>query len=83
MAIADDCHAPVAVVVDRAGTIISACRSDGAAPIMVDLARRKAALSAALGAPTTLVAMLARTDPMPAAALQSVPDHPVQPGERQ
>jgi glc operon protein GlcG len=81
MKIADERQAPIAVVVvDRAGTIIAAARSDAAAPIMVDLARRKAALSAAIGAPTKMIVMMAKTDPVLAAGLQSVPDHLLLPG---
>jgi uncharacterized protein GlcG (DUF336 family) len=81
MAIAEERQAPIAVVVvDRAGTIVAAARSDAAAPITVDLARRKAALSAAVGAPTKMIVMMAKTDPVLAAGLQSVPDHLVLPG---
>jgi uncharacterized protein GlcG (DUF336 family) len=81
MAIAEERQAPIAVVVvDRAGTIVAAARSDAAAPITVDLARRKAALSAAVGAPTKMIVMMAKTDPVLAAGLQSVSDHLVLPG---
>jgi glc operon protein GlcG len=68
------------VVVDRAGTIIAAGRSDNAAPIAIELARRKAALSAALGAPTHLVVMTCKSDPVLAAALPTVSDHLLLPG---
>jgi glc operon protein GlcG len=79
--LAEERQAAIAVVVvDRAGTIIAAGRSDGAAPIMVDFARRKAALSAAIGAPTKMVVMMAKTDPVLAAGLQSVTDHLLLPG---
>lgn len=81
MKIADERQAPIAVVVvDRAGTILAAARSDAAAPITIDLARRKAALSAAVGAPTKMIVMMAKTDPVLAAGLQSVPDHLPLPG---
>jgi glc operon protein GlcG len=79
--IAEERQAAIAVVVvDRAGTIIAAGRSDGAAPVMVDLARRKAALSAAVGAPSKMVVMMTKTDPVLAAGLQSVTDHLLLPG---
>lgn len=81
MKIADDKQAAIAVVVvDRAGTIIAAARSDAAAPIMIELARRKAAMSAAIGAPTSIIADMAATDPILAGGLRSVPDHLLLPG---
>jgi uncharacterized protein GlcG (DUF336 family) len=81
MALAEERQQPIAVaVVDRAGTIIAAARSDGAAPISVELARRKAALSAAVGAPTRLIVMMGKTDPVLAAGVASVADHLALPG---
>jgi glc operon protein GlcG len=81
MAIAEERQAPIAVVVvDRAGTIIAAARSDAAAPIMVDLAKRKAALSAAVGAASATVCVMAKTDATLAAGLTSVPEHLLLPG---
>jgi glc operon protein GlcG len=81
MAIADERQAPIAVVVvDRAGTIIAAARSDATAPIMVELARRKAALSAAVGAPTAVIITMAKTDATLDAGLRSVSDHLLLPG---
>lgn len=81
MKMADDKQAAIAVVVvDRAGTIIAAARSDGAAPISIELARRKAAMSAAVGAPTALIADMAATDAILGAGLRSVSDHLLLPG---
>jgi uncharacterized protein GlcG (DUF336 family) len=81
MAIADERKAPIAVVVvDRSGSIIACARSDGAAPIMVTLAQRKAALSAAVGAPSKLICMMAKTDATLAAGLASTSEHLLLPG---
>jgi glc operon protein GlcG len=81
LAIADERKAPIAVVVvDRGGTIIAAARTDSAAPFMVELARRKAALSAAVGTATKLIMMMAANDPALGAGLRSVPEYLLLPG---
>lgn len=69
-----------AVVTDRAGTIVAAARMDGAAPLTVELARRKAHLAAALGAPTHVIAEMAAADATLAAGLASIGDVLVLPG---
>lgn len=81
MSIAEERQAQVAVVVvDRSGTIIAAARTDAAAPIAVELAQRKAALSATLGVATHLVVKMAATDAVLANGLRSVPQHLLLPG---
>jgi glc operon protein GlcG len=81
LALANEKQAPIAVVVtDRAGIIIAAARTDTAAPIAVELARRKASLSAATGTPTHLIVMIGKTDPILEAGVRSVADHLALPG---
>ena len=81
MHVAGERQASIAVVVvDPAGTIIAAARTDGTAPIMVELAQRKAALSAAIGVPTHVAVKIAAADPVMQAGLLSVREHLLLPG---
>lgn len=81
LTLAEEKQAPIAaVVVDRSGAIVMAARVDAAAPVMVELAQRKAALAAAVGAPTAVLAKMAETDPILAGGLRSVGDHLLLPG---
>jgi len=81
LALAEERQAPIAVVVvDRGGTVIAAARSDGTAPIMIELALRKAALSAAIGVPTSLAVKMATNDEVMGHGLRSVKEHLLLPG---
>ena len=68
------------VVVDRAGTIIASARTDAVAPIMVELAQRKAALAAAIFTATLVDTPMAAADPVLQAGLASVREHLLLPG---
>jgi len=51
------------VVVDRGGHVVASARMDGVSFVMADVARRKATLSSAMGAPTHVIAEMAQGDP--------------------
>jgi uncharacterized protein GlcG (DUF336 family) len=81
MAAATERKAAIAVVVvDRSGAIVAAARTDDAAPFSVELARRKAALSATVGTATKLIVKMAASDPALGAGLRAVPEFLVLPG---
>lgn len=72
---AQDQGVPVAaVVVDRGGHIVAAARMDGVSFVMTDVARKKATLSSAMGAPTHAVAEMATSDVLLAAAFTGSDD---------
>lgn len=66
--------AVAAVVVDRGGHVVAAARMDGVSFVMADVARKKATLSSAMGAPTHAVAEMAKGDALLAAAFTGSDD---------
>jgi len=67
-------HHVSAVCTDRSGAIIAAQRMDLAAGQLIETARRKAVTSAAMGAPTSLVAGMVSQDSLAQQALAATPD---------
>jgi glc operon protein GlcG len=63
-----------AVVVDRGGHVVAVARMDGVSFVMTDVARRKATLSSAMGAPTHAIAEMAQGDAALANAFTGSPD---------
>jgi glc operon protein GlcG len=60
---------PIAVVVvDHGGHVVASARMDGVSFVMTDVARKKATMASAMGAPTHAVAEMAKSDDLLAAA---------------
>ncbi len=54
---------PIAVVVvDGGGHVVASARMDGASFLMIDVAKKKATFSAAMGAPTHMIVEMAQGD---------------------
>lgn len=68
------------VVVDRGGHPVAAARMDGVSFVMSDVARRKATMAGALGAPTSAVAEMAKGDALLAAGFTGSDDVIALPG---